>query len=105
VEDHGRSRAGGGDLSQARRRSRVSLVRVQHYFETKERLNLFACEYTVELAELGVRELTAASLDPDWEAVTLVSLLEGLVSHFTVGNYSGEEAPAAVYAHLDRLFG
>lgn len=105
MEDRGRSRAGGGDLSQARRRSRLSMGTVQHYFETKERLILFACEYTVELAELGVRELTAASLDPDWEAVTLVSLMDGLVSPLVVGYYSGEEALTGMEANLDRLFG
>lgn len=44
-------------------------------------------------------------LDPYREAVALVFLLDGLVSHVIVGHYSGEEALAAVEDHLDRLFG
>ena len=158
----------------------VSMGRVQHYFKTKERMILFACEYMVELAERGAGEFIAASpdpgapksnlrgvclqtlplaeehragasvwlaflvravvdpdlaafirrawdgthgfvaeqirsaqehgevppdLDPDREAVALVSLVDGLVSHLMVGHYTGEEALAAVDDHLDRLFG
>lgn len=44
-------------------------------------------------------------LDPNWEAVALVSLPDGLVSHLTVGHYSGEEVLTVVDAQLDRLFG
>ena len=158
----------------------VSMGMVQHYFGTKDRMILFACEYMVEFAERGARELIARSPDPDaprqilrsvfvqtlpleedrragtgvwlafltravvdpvlaasvrraWagthdfvagqirsaqrsgevpsgvdperEAVALVSLADGLVSHLMVGHYSGEEALAAVDDHLDRLFG
>ncbi len=43
----------------------VSMGRVQHYFKTKDRMILFACEYMVELAGRGARELIAASPDPD----------------------------------------
>lgn len=44
-------------------------------------------------------------LNPEREAVALVSLVDGLVSHLMVGHYSGEEALAVVDDHLDRLFG
>ena len=158
----------------------VSMGMVQHYFGTRDRMILFACEYMVELAEEGARELIATSpephlprsvirnvfvqtlpleeeqrvgtgvwfaflaraardeelaafvrrawtgthdlisgqirsaqekgevpsgLDPDHEAVTLVSLADGLVSHLMVGHYSAQEALDAVDAQLDRLFG
>lgn len=158
----------------------VSMGMVQHYFGTKDRMILFACEYIVELAERGVREIIAnspdpdaprsvirsvfvqtlpleeerragisvwlaflsravvdadlaafvrrawagthdlivgqlrsaqkggeisGSLDPEREAVALVSLIDGLASHLMLGHYSGDEALAAVDAHLDRLFG
>jgi TetR/AcrR family transcriptional regulator, transcriptional repressor of bet genes len=158
----------------------VSMGMVQHYFKTKERMILFACEYMVETAERGFRELVAASpdpdaprsiirsvfvqtlpldeesragtsvwlaflsgavvnpdlaafireawsgthglvagqmrsaqesgevradLDPDREAVALLALMDGLVSHLLVGHYSAQEALAAVDGHLDRLFG
>lgn len=158
----------------------VSMGMVQHYFKTKERMILFACEYMVELAEQGARELLAGSLDPDaprsvirsvfvqtlpleeeqrvgtgvwlafltravvdpdlaafvrraWagthelvagqlrsaqmsgeisaelepnrEAMALISLVDGLVSHLMVGHYSGEQALAVIDDQLDRLFG
>lgn len=158
----------------------VSMGMVQHYFETKDRMILFACEYMVELAEQGVQELITGSsdpedprsvirgvlvqtlpleeerrvgtgvwlafltravvdpnlaafvrqawsgthdlvagqlrfaqksgevpagLDPDQEAIALVSLVDGLVSHLMVGHYSGEQALAVLDAQLNRLFG
>ncbi|MDR7300665.1 TetR/AcrR family transcriptional regulator [Haloactinomyces albus] len=158
----------------------VSMGRIQHYFASKDRMILFACEYMVELAEQGARELSTASADPEaprsiirgalartlpldeqqrigtgvwfafltratgdhdlaafirraWagtldlvagqirrgqengdipagvdpkqEAVALVALTDGLVSHLMVGHYTGEEALSAVDNHLDRLFG
>ena len=158
----------------------VSMGMVQHYFKTKERMILFACEYMVELAEHGSKEFLTDSLDPDaprsvirsvfvqtlpleeeqragtgvwlaflnraivdpdlaafvrraWagthdlvagqlrfaqksseisaeldpdrEAIALVSLVDGLVSHLMVDHYSGEQALAAVDTQLNRLFG
>ena len=44
-------------------------------------------------------------LDSEKEALTLISLADGLVSHLVVDHYSGQEALAAVDTQLDRLFG
>ena len=44
-------------------------------------------------------------LDPEQEALTLISLVDGLVSHLMVGHYSAQEALDAVDIQLDRLFG
>ena len=47
----------------------------------------------------------SADLDPEREAIALVSLVDGLVSHLMVNHYSGDEALTVVDAQLDRLFG
>ncbi|RCW39788.1 TetR family transcriptional regulator [Halopolyspora algeriensis] len=39
----------------------VSMGRIQHYFASKDRMILFACEHMVELAEQGARELATAA--------------------------------------------
>lgn len=153
---------------------------VQHYFETKDQMILFACEYLVELAEQGARALASASpdpdaprsvirsvllqtlpleeerragtavwfaflaraardkelaafvrrawagtqdlvagqiraawekgdvspgLDPEQEALKLISLADGLVAHLMVGHCSGQEALDILDNQLDRLFG
>jgi AcrR family transcriptional regulator len=47
----------------------------------------------------------AADLDPDGEAVALLSAVDGLVAHLVIGHYTGAQALAVVDDHLERLFG
>jgi AcrR family transcriptional regulator len=46
----------------------------------------------------------AVDVDVRREAIALVALIDGLVSHVMVGHYTSDEAMAAVDLHLDRLF-
>jgi len=45
----------------------------------------------------------AADRDADTEAVTLLSFVDGLVSHVLVGHYGADTALAAIDRYLDRL--
>lgn len=157
----------------------VSMGMVQHYFTSKDRMLVFACQYLVKRARQRIQEQIAASpgpytaryilrtvlleilpldeerrvgarvwiaflaravvepelesimlqtwinshesiteqvrhcqdsgeipaeLDPQKEAASLLSVVDGLSSHVLIGHYSGEEALAIVDHHLDRLF-
>ena len=46
----------------------------------------------------------AVDVDVQREAIALVALIDGLVSHVMIGHYTSDEAAAAVDIHLDRLF-
>lgn len=46
----------------------------------------------------------SSEFETDREAMTLVAVTDGLVSHLLVGHYSADEALAVVEDHLDRIF-
>lgn len=46
----------------------------------------------------------AEDIDPEQDSTTLLSLVDGLVSHLLVGHRSPQEALSTVDVHLDRLF-
>lgn len=52
-----------------------------------------------------LRAALGGDTDPDQAADELVALIDGLVSHLLVGDYTNSRAIAAVDAHLTRLLG
>lgn len=57
-----------------------------------------------ELRRAQERGEVAIDVDVQREAIALVALIDGLVSHVMVGHYTTDEAVAAVDVQLDRLF-
>lgn len=75
----------------------VSLRLAQYYFGTKEELLLAAMQ---RLAA----QFSPVDLDPDLEAVSLLTMSAGLGTSVIVGQSSVTQAQAVVDYHLYRLF-